>query len=465
MNLNDLKTAVTGDVITPADREWGDARDHLVWNGRKPDAAPAVIVRAKGAADVQAAVRYAAANGLKVSARSSGHNFSGIAMQDGVVIDLSAMTAIHIDIAARRADVQPGAKNLAMAAALTDAGLAFPLGHCGDVSMGGYLLGGGLGWNAGEWGIACHSVESADVVMADGSLIRASATENEQVFWALRGAGPAFFGIVTRYRLRLQPLPKAITVSMWAYPIARVADVTRWMTACAAVLPAHTEFTLSLAPAPAPMPDAKLATAVLTIFADSMEVAGRITSEVGAWAPEGALMHQGPNPVSFGILYGIIDQHFPDGARYGVDSAWGTDAAAMLPAMARMVETAPSRMSGALAAFYPASAVIHQQMPDTAFSMFAPVLGLVHGLWTDPAEDALHLNWLRTGMDSFAPATKGHYVGEADLARPGHLQRCYSGPARARIEVLRASYDPKGLFSGRVARDGAVGSAMALAAE
>jgi hypothetical protein len=169
--------------------------------------------------------------------------------------------------------------------------------------------------------------------------------------------------------------------------------------------------------------------------------------------------------VTLADLYAIIDQHYPDGARYAVESVWSRDAAVIFPGLARMVADAPSAASHALGVIYPAQSAVNAALPDGAFSMVAPVIGLVHGLWHDPAEDAANLAWLRAGADSIAAATLGHYVGEADLARPDRMARCHSGAARARLDVLRLAHDPQGRFSGRVVRDRVLPRAAALAAE
>ena len=245
MHIEDLRIQVSGQVIAEGEAEFTAAREEFVWNGRKPQAAPCVIVKAATTADVQAAVRYAAANGYRASARSSGHNWSGIALQDGVAIDLGALNSVAIDRAARIAEVGPAAKNLALAVALAEEGLAFPVGHCGDVAMGGYLLGGGFGWNEGTWGPACHLIDRAEVVLADGRVVITSETEHPDIFGALRGAGPLFFGIVTRYWLRVMPLPKAMAVATWTYPLARVEEVTASMKRLSDILPSYAEVTLS----------------------------------------------------------------------------------------------------------------------------------------------------------------------------------------------------------------------------
>ena len=196
MNIETLRRSVRGAVVTADDAGYAATRAGLLFNRRETGRRPGIIVRAAGVDDVRAAVRFAAANGLTVSARGSGHNWSGIALAGGLVVDLGAMNRVVVDRAARLADAEPGLTNRAFAETLAGYGLAFPVGHCGSVAISGYLLGGGFGWNSGAWGLACHNVEAVEVVMADGRLIRASAVEHPEVFWAVRGGGPEFFGVV-----------------------------------------------------------------------------------------------------------------------------------------------------------------------------------------------------------------------------------------------------------------------------
>lgn len=451
MHIEDLCIQVSGQVIAEGEAGLAAAREELVWNGRKPQATPRVIVKAASTADVQAAVRYAAANGYRASARSSGHSWSGIALQDGVAIDLGALNSIAIDRPARIAEVGPAAKNLELAVALTAEGLAFPVGHCGDVAMGGYLLGGGFGWNEGTWGPACHLIDRAEVVLADGRVVIVSKTEFPDIFWALRGAGPLFFGIVTRYWLRLMPLPPAMAVATWTYPLARVADVTASMKRLAAVLPSFAEVSLSLAAAPpaAGLGDAKFATVILTVYGGSMiEITG-LAMNVGHILPEGALVYNAPTAIDFATLYGIVDQSFPDGARYGVDCLWSEDADATFAGLAQMIATAPSARSNAIGVIYGQNSALHRELPDAALSVIGSVCGIMHGTWASSEEDTVNLAWLRTGMDMLDPVTTGRYVGHADLTRSGRMDACYSADARKRIAVLATTYDPRGIFGGR----------------
>ncbi len=467
MHIEELRIQVSGHVIAEGEAGFAAAREGIVWNGRKPQATPRVIVRATSVADVQAAVRYATANGYHASARSGGHNWSGIALQEGVAIDLGALNTITVDRSARIAEVGPAAKNLALSIALTAEGLAFPVGHCGDVAMGGYLLGGGFGWNEGTWGPACHLIEKAEVVLADGRIVLVSATEHPDIFWALRGSGPLFFGIVTRFWLRLMPLPPAMAVATWTYPLARVADVTTSLKRLSDVLPSFAEVSLSLAAAPPHMGlgDAKFATVILTAYGGSMvEIAG-LARNIGDMLPDSALAGMPPAQLDFATLYGIVDQSFPDGARYGVDCLWGADADAIFSGLAAMVAGAPSAQSNAIGVIYGRNSALQRNLPDAALSMVGPVCGIMHGTWADADEDRQNLDWLRAGMDSLNPLATGRYVGHADLARPGRIEQCYSAEALSRITALARTYDPLGVFGERRVQEADITGAAALAAE
>ena len=467
MHIEDLRIRVGGTVIAEGEAGFTAALEGLVWNGRKPQATPRVIVQATSTADVQAGVRYAAANGYRVSARSGGHNWSGIALQDGVAIDLSALNSVSINRVARIAEVEPAAKNFALAVALTAEGLAFPVGHCGDVAMGGYLLGGGFGWNEGSWGPACHLIEKAEVVLADGSAVMVSATDYPDIFWALRGAGPLFFGVVTRFWLRLMPLPPAMAVSTWTYPIARVGDVTANLKRLANILPSYAEVSLSLAAAPPHLGlgDAKFATVILSVYGGSMTEIAALARNVGDMVPEGALATTPTTPIDFATLYAIVDQSFPNGARYGVDCLWSQDPDTTFEGLARMVAEAPSPMSNAIGVIYGRNSALTRDLPDGALSVIGPVCGIVHGTWTSAQDDAANLAWLRDGMDRLNPVTTGRYVGHADLGRADRIKDCHSAQARGRIASLARTYDPQGLFAGRKVHDASAAHVSAIAAE
>ena len=448
MNFDLLRRSVAGDVTTRDEAHYAATRNALVWNGRKPGRYPDAIVKVASVADVQAAVRFAAGAGLRVSARGAGHQFSGIAVQEGVVLDLSALDHIHIDADAMIAEVGPTARNGDAADAFAAQGVSFPFGHCASVPLSGYLLGGGFGWNSGAWGVACFNVESVDVVLADGKLHRASASENPEVFWAVRGGGPEFFGVVVAYRLKLRPLPRAITTSVFTYSVSEAARVEAWMHETMKVVPANVEFTLVASSAPPPLQHvaARVATGVATVFADTEAEAMSILTKVASLAPSGALDIQQFIPTPFHVLYDIIGQFFPEGHRYAVDTFWsGADNAGVLARLATETARAPSPRSFSLGVVLPPSAA-SQPMPDVAFSMAGPVFAAAYSIWDDAAADDVNRAWIRQVANTMSPTSIGAYVGEADLDRPSRLEDSYSPAAWTKLKALQAKYDPSGMF-------------------
>lgn len=444
MQTNALKDRLKGELVTAFDQTHAETHDDLVWNGRKPDRLARLIVRAASVADVQEAVRFAGQHGLTVSARGGGHQFTGIATRADMVIDLRALDGLKIDVAARNARVEPAVTNERMAAALDRHGLAFPLGHCGSVPMSGYLLGGGIGWNSGEWGIACFSVTSVEVVLADGRLVTASATENADIFWAARGAGPAFFGIVTAYHFALQAAPRAILTTVRVYPLAAAETVAQWAETAMARAPASVEFTAKIAAPPPGMPlTGMVLEAIATVFADSEAEGRAILAALGRGAPE-ALHVIDAVPTPLDVLYDLTAKSTPKGHRYAVDSVWSEATyPELLTAIARAMEEAPSAQCFALVML---RSPLAKAPGEAAFSRIGRIFGAIYGIWQDPAGDAPMLHWLRASVDAIAPMCLGSYAGEADLERGGRRLMTHSRAAAIRLTELAAQHDPAGIF-------------------
>lgn len=448
MDTEALKRRLRGRLITQFDPGHAEACDGLVWNGRKPERRARLIVRAAGADDVAEAVRFAAANGLTVSPRGGGHHFTGIAAQADVVIDLAALDGLRIDPERRTARVEPAVTNARMASVLARHDLAFPLGHCGSVPMSGYLLGGGIGWNSGAWGVACFLVEAVEVVMADGRRLTASETENADILWAARGAGPAFFGIVTAYHLRLERAPKAILTEVHVHPLAEAGRVADWAEAAMADAPAEVELTLKIAAPPPGVPvPGPLVEVIATVFADSDATAHATLATLFAEAPE-TMQVIGPMPTPLDVLYGLTAQSMPAGLRYGVDSLWSqAPFPEVVERIAAGMAAAPSRRSLALAMLRAPGAL---PPGDGAFSRIGRIFGSVYAIWEDAGEDGAQMDWLRATMAAAAPLGLGAYVGEADLDRGPGLPT-HAPAAEARLRDLAARFDPSGLFTATAA--------------
>ena len=219
---------VAGKVIRRQDVDYELWREAMVWHMSKPKRYPDMIVQAKSAEDVIGAVNYARENKLKVAIRAGGHNSNGASLRDGgMLIDLSAMDDIVIDEAKQVASIQPGVRGLPFIQATRAKGLEFNVPHCPSVGLSGFTMGGGMGWNWPQrGGMAVHSIVGAEIVTADGKLLRATPDENPDLYWAVRGVGPGFFGVVTRLDLKLYPAPKSILASTYIFPLSEVEKVT-----------------------------------------------------------------------------------------------------------------------------------------------------------------------------------------------------------------------------------------------
>ena len=198
--LEELKSSLRGYLLRPGDTAYDEARK--LWNGMF-DRRPAVIVRCAGAADVIGAVKAARRDGLRVAVRGGGHSFPGHSVcDDGLVIDLSCMKAIRVDPGARTARAQAGVKWIEFDQETQAFGLATTGGTVSDTGIAGLTVGGGLGWLSGKYGLTIDNLISADVVVADGRLLTASASQNQDLFWGLRG-GSGNFGVVTSFEYQL----------------------------------------------------------------------------------------------------------------------------------------------------------------------------------------------------------------------------------------------------------------------
>lgn len=443
MTADILKARISGTVITRFDPTYDAAADALVWNGRKPERRASLIVRAASAADVQEAVRYAREAGLSVSPRGGGHQFTGIATGADMVIDLGALDKLRVDVAGRTARIEPSVTNTRLAAALDRHGLAFPVGHCGSVTVSGYLLGGGVGWNSSAWGFACFSVFAVEVVMADGRLITASEDENPDVFWAVRGAGPSFFGIVTAYHVRLYEAPRGASTVVRIYPAAALVEVAAWAERVMATAPDYVEFTAKVSPGP----QGPVIAAIANVFAPTEAEALATCAALGNGAPEGAFDVVGPMPSPIPKLYEFTDPSTPKGHRYGVDTFW-SDAGfeAALAPVVNAIGRAPSAMSFAVVSLRSNA----RPTPTTAaFSCSGRIIGTFYGVWPDEEQDGANMAWLRAGLDGCRPVATASYVGEADLERSENRLPTLSVAVAARLADLARRHDPAGLFVAR----------------
>jgi len=232
--IEELRAAMAGVVFTPEDPDYDQAR--LLWNA-DADRRPEAVARCSSAADVVAGLRYAQAEGLEIAVRCGAHSMSGQSGVDGgLVIDLSGMREVTVDPELRRARAGGGALISDLDAATQAHGLAVPTGMVGHTGIGGLTLGGGMGWLTRQAGLACDNLESVEIVVPDGRVLRASAEENPDLFWAVRGGG-GNFGVVTEFEYRLHEVGPMIQFALLFWEVERGTEALRAIREAVAGLP------------------------------------------------------------------------------------------------------------------------------------------------------------------------------------------------------------------------------------
>ncbi len=445
-----LEQLVTGDVVNRSDDQYEAWRNSMVWHLRKPERYPDTIIRAQSEQDVIRAVKYATDEGLKVSARSSGHNSTGAALRDGgILIDLALLRAVEIDAARQTARIQPALWSEQLVQEAGTYGLAFPAAHCPTVALGGYLLGGGMGWNNAHWGsIACHSIISADIVLAGGRKVTASANSHPDLFWAVRGVGPGFFGIVTGFELQLYPLPGAIYTSMYISPLDELQTVVASLDELNRVKDDRVEILVLLmhdpqAPGDTPHGEAKVCMVGVQAFADTeTEAKSMLAPFAKSKLAAASVFKVEEQPSSFAKLYNPENVDSGIG-RYAVDNIWTDEPGRALLSLADHFRNTPSARTHVLCSY----GVKAELRDDACFSRIADHYVASYLLWNDAEHDEANHAWLKQTNDLLQPYSKGTYINEIEATLfPERVRSCFSDESWARLAELRKKYDPDNIF-------------------
>jgi FAD/FMN-containing dehydrogenase len=451
-----LKQRLKGQVLTAADSDFEKVALN-VWNKYGTSTRrPQLIVCVANEQDVVEAVNYARANKLKVSVRGGGHNWCNPSLRNGgMMIDLTHLNqVISIDAKAHRAVVQPIVSNREVQAKLNAQNLAYPSGHCPPVKLSGYLLGGGMSWNQGVWGTGIGSVEAIELVTPGGELIIADKDQNTDYYWAARGAGPGFFGVATRYHLKLYDLPKAIACSSYYYPIGEVDTIARWLESIASTLPPNIELSLFMLTAPPEIAErskadaGKVCMVAATIFADSMEEARSSLKPLDDCPIiSKSLSKTVAQPFTFETLFDASGVLWPADHRNQVEAAFSnSNLADVFHALRDHFIKTPSQTTLIMFALFTGSNV-PAPLPDAAFSMSARYYGGPWTQWTKAEDDEANTQWHRKCLELLKPFVAGYYIGESDTVTYPHIvQESYTQSKWKRLQELRKKYDPEGVF-------------------
>jgi hypothetical protein len=440
-----LRGPFRGDLLRPQDGEYDGAR--RIWNGmvaRKPD----LIARCSDVADVQLAVRIAAAADVRTAIRCGGHSLAGFSTCDnGLVIDLSRMRQVSVDTHTQRARFEGGCLLGDIDTATQKAGLAFPAGVVSHTGAAGLILGGGTGWLNRLHGLSCDNVTGFTLVAADGSIVHANAKENPDLFWALRGGG-GNFGVVTEFEVNLHPVSSVLfgagmcfgddipaIVQHWRDFMPHAPDNLRW--GLSLTIAPHTDNI------PAHLRGRPAASQGLLWVGDLEE--GRAYVDRGLSLCNTLAVTKGE--LSFMSLQTMADHEFPHGRRYYTKSGYYKSLADEdIQRMVQALATIPSPASQ-IELSYLGGAAGRVDASETAFGdRSSPFIVNLLGNWSDPTDDATNIAWVRGLFAELRPAmTPGVYVNFMSGDEQDRVPEAYRDRWDRLVEV-KTHYDPNNFF-------------------
>ena len=449
-NFDTLRADMAGPVFGPDDDGYDDARK--VWNA-EIDRRPAVIARCTSTADVITAIGFARAAGLEISVRGGAHNAAGAAVcDDGLMVDLSLLNQVVVDPGARRARVGGGALLRDVDAATQAHGLAVPVGVIGHTGIGGIALGGGMGWLTRKFGLTVDNLVAAEIVTADGEVLRASADEHPDLFWALRGGG-GNFGVVTDFEFQLHELDPMIEFGLFFWGLEQGPEVLRLARELFADMSTDSNIifgALNAPPAPFVPEQHQLVPGygMLVVGFDGTSEHARLVARIREELPPLVEM---VTPMPYVALQTMLDEGNDWGNYCYTKPAYVEELSDGVIEV--LAEHVPRKISpGSLLLFYRLDEAFSRVgEDDTAFGGGrSPRFGTFSvGFAADPSMLAGDRTWVRDMWEALRPHAVGSgagYVNEM-MEFGDDLLRWAYGPAKYdRLAQIKGNYDPGNFF-------------------
>ena len=446
-----------GRLLFPADLGWDDARVGRVFNGRRPDRQPDAVLIAASVADVQRGVLLARERGWTIAVRSGGHSWAAWSVRDGgLLIDLAALRSIEYDPATEIVSAGPAVRGGDELSPFLEArGRFFNGGHCPSVGIGGFLLQGGQGWNQRGWGWAAESVVAVDVVTAEGELVTADAETNSDLYWAARGAGPTFPGVVVRFHIRTRPAFGFLGHTVQAYELDDFAEILTWLYETHHRVSTDVEIVLISTPAELPSGEVKrvlLVTAV-AFTRDRADADAALAPFRECPALGRAIFEQDCAESTLDEQRAQQTLQNPEHAQYITDNAW-IDGENTPEGIAAMVEgirplfTENPTTSGF--AIWMSNAPM-RRLPDMAFSLQTEAYVAAYTVYSDPADYGRNRDWIDRVFARAQTVTAGQYLGDSDMTN--RQLRFMSTENWERLRAVMEVRDPEGRFHRHLARN------------
>jgi len=441
-----LKSKIKGRVIVPTDSGFDEARK--IWNAMI-DRRPAAIVQVGAADDVAPTIAFAREKGLEVSIRGAGHNIAGNAVcENGLMIDFSQMKSVRVDAGKKLAFVEPGATLADLDGATQAHGLATPVGINSTTGVAGLTLGGGFGWLTRKYGMTIDNLLAADVTLAEGRKLRASETENADLFWAIRGGG-GNFGVVTEFEFRLHPVGPEVVAGLIVFPFSQARQVLTKYRQFVTSTPEEFNAWVVLRKAP-PLPflpenvHGKEVVVVPVFYAGAAAEAEKLIASVRAFGDAHG-EHVGVQP--FVEWQKAFDPLLTPGAR----NYWKSHNFTQLAdgALNSIIEYAGKLPTAQCEIFIGLIAGVQNRVAADAMAYGhrdANFVLNVHGRWDEAKDDQRCIAWAREFFNASKPyASSGAYVNFMTAEEGDRVAAAY-GANYQRLMAIKKRYDPENVF-------------------
>ena len=436
MNTQLQQLIIKGTVLTPGDAAYDTERK--VWNGMI-DRKPALIAQCKDADDISACVKFARANNLVVSIRGGGHNVAGNAVCDGgLMIDLSKMKAIHIDILNKRAIAEPGVILREFDAATMQHGLATTMGTVSETGIAGLTLGGGIGYLMTKFGTASDNLLSAEMITADGEIIKVDKDNHADLYWAIRGGG-GNFGIVSKFEYQLHNFGPNVVGGMILYPMeqgkAAIQNYRDYTRTAPDDLMAYSGFITT--------PDGLPVTAIIPVWVGDVRDAEKYLAPLRSFGTPLADM---VTEMPYVQMQALLDAAAPTGIRRYWKSGYFTDLTdELLDIALKHIANRPSPMSPMLF-FHLRGAAVKMPLETSAFGNRRDQWDSdIISQWIDAADDEKNITWTRNFWNEIAPLTNGVYLNHLGSDDDPRIANAF-GSNFERLKSIKKKYDPDKFF-------------------
>ena len=436
-----FKAGLRGELLRPGDSGYDDARK--IWNGMI-DKRPALIARCAGVADVIHSVNFAQANNLVVAVRGGGHNVAGNAVCDGgLVIDLSRMKSVRVDPARRMARAEPGVTWREFDHATQSFGLATTGGQISTAGIAGLTLGGGWGYLARKHGLSCDNLLSVDIVTADGRFLTASASENADLFWGLRGGG-GNFGVVTSFEYQLHPVGP-VFAGIVAYPIQKAKTVLELFREVTSTAPEELAFDIVLIT----LPDGTPIVGMNICYNGPIAVGEKVVRPLRS---AGSPVLDQVGPIPYTAAQQLLDSFYPSGLRsYWKSSFLKEISDGTIDTMVAYCGRRPTPICHGIIEHQLGGAVRRADREATAFAHRDVEYSFMSlGVCADPGDAEKCVRWARELWAAMQPYSTGgvyvNYLGQEADEGPERIKAAYGPERYARLVALKNKYDPTNLF-------------------